>query len=120
MDKPLITDVLRHYGAVNVREDVRGWKKINCPFHDDSVASATYSVEANSFNCFGCGIKGDGYAIIMDRERIEFREAYAFAKETFAGSSGEVQPKSISGRKLPTGKRTDFKRRKPIFARGSR
>ncbi len=57
MDKPPITEVLKHYGAKNVREDVRGWRKICCPFHNDSIASATYSTEADAFNCFGCGIK---------------------------------------------------------------
>lgn len=119
MNKPPIVEVLKHYGAKNVRDNTRGWRKINCPFHSDSVASATYSVEANAFNCFGCGIKGDSYKIIMEREGVEFREAYLFAEEVFAGCSGEVQPKSISGRKLPTGKRTNPKGRKPIFARGS-
>lgn len=119
MDKPRITDVLIHYGARNIRDDVRGWKKINCPFHSDSVASATYSTEADAFNCFGCGIKGDSYKLIMEKEGLGFREAYLFAEEIFAGSSREVQPKSISGRKLPTGKRTHSKGRKPIFARGS-
>jgi DNA primase len=119
MDKPPITEVLKHYGAKNVREDVRGWRKICCPFHNDSIASATYSTEADAFNCFGCGIKGDSYKIIMEREGIGFREAYLFAEETFAGSSREVQPKSISGRRLPVAKRIDPKRRKPLFARGS-
>ena len=111
--------MLRHYGAKNVRDDVRGWKKINCPFHDDSVASATYSTEANAFNCFGCGIKGDGYKIIMEREGIGFREAYIFAEEKFTNGSGEIQPKSISGRKIPTGKRIKPQGRQPIFTRSS-
>lgn len=111
--------MLRHYGAKNVRDDVRGWKKINCPFHDDSVASATYSTEANAFNCFGCGIKGDGYKIIMEREGIGFREAYIFAEEKFTNGSGEIQPKSISGRKIPTGKRIKPQGRQPIFTRRS-
>ena len=119
MDGPNITEVLNYYGAKNVRNDVRGWKKVNCPFHDDSVASATYSTEANAFNCFGCGIKGDGYKIIMEREGVGFREAYIFAEEKFTRGSGEVQPKSISGRTIPTGKRFNSKGRQPIFIRRS-
>lgn len=119
MDKVNITEVLKYYGATNVSSEVRGWRKINCPFHDDSVASATYSTKANAFNCFGCGIKGDGYKVIMEREGIGFREAYIFAEENFTRSSGEVQPKSISGRTIPTGKRFNSKGRKPIFLRHS-
>lgn len=119
MDKPSIVEVLLYYGAKNLRKDVRGWKKFNCPFHNDSVASATYSIEANAFNCFGCGIKGDSYKVIMEREGIGFREAYLFAEEKFTRGNGEVQPKSISGRKIPTGKRTNSKGRQPIFIRRS-
>ena len=55
----------------------------------------------------------------MEREGIGFREAYLFAEEKFTGSSREVQPKSISGRRIPVAKGLDPKRRKPLFARGS-
>jgi DNA primase len=119
VEKLNIVEVLEYYGASNLNKEARGWKKVNCPFHDDSVASATYSTKANAFNCFGCGVKGDGYKIIMEREGIGFREAYLFAEEKFTRSSGEIQPKSISGRTIPTGKRFNSQGRKPIFLRRS-
>lgn len=119
MEKLNIVEVLLYYGAKNLKQDVRGWRKLNCPFHSDSVASATYSTKANAFNCFGCGVKGDGYKIVMEREGIGFREAYLFAEEKFTRSSGEIQPKSISGRTIPTGKGFNTKGRKPIFLRRS-
>jgi hypothetical protein len=55
----------------------------------------------------------------MEREGIGFREAYIFAEEKFTNGSGEIQPKSISGRKIPTGKRIKPQGRQPIFTRRS-
>jgi DNA primase len=119
MNRPNIGKILEHYGAKRVSYEFRGWRKINCPFHDDSVASGTYSIEANAFNCFGCGVKGDSYKIIMEKEGITFNEANTFAEENFGGGGQDLQPKSISGRRLPVQKRTNGSRRKPIFTRGS-
>ena len=88
-DKPNIAPILEHYGAqVPTRH---GWFSIKCPFHNDTHASASVSTDDNAFCCFACQIKGDGYAIIMTKEGVEFREAINIAKGIF-DARGEVLP----------------------------
>ena len=95
MEKHSILAVLEHYGGSIYRER-NGWQKLKCPFHDDSHASATVNIEENAFNCFGCGIKGDTYKIIMEKEGIEFREAVKVA-EGITGQSSSTLRKVHSG-----------------------
>ena len=33
-------------------------EKIICPFHTEKTPSFTYTVEADKFHCFGCGVSG--------------------------------------------------------------
>ena len=86
-DKPDIAVILEHYGA-RVPER-RGWFSMKCPFHDDSHASASATRDDNAFCCFACQYKGDGYAIIMQKEGVEFREAINIAQRIF-DQSGKV------------------------------
>ena len=88
-DKPSITAILEHYGAhVPTR---RGWFSMKCPFHDDSHASASANSDENAFCCFACQMKGDGYAIIMSKEGVQFSEAINIAKGIL-DARGEVLP----------------------------
>ena len=88
-DKPDITTILEYYGArVPTRS---GWAKLKCPFHDDSHASAAVNLKENIFKCHGCQYKGDAYAIIMQKEGVNFREAITLAKGIF-DQSGKVLP----------------------------
>ena len=88
-DKPDITTILEYYGAqVPTRS---GWAKLKCPFHDDSHASAAVYLKENIFKCHGCQYKGDAYAIIMQKEGVNFREAVTLAKRIF-DQSGKVLP----------------------------
>lgn len=97
-DKPDIAVILEYYGA-RVPER-RGWFGMKCPFHDDSHASASATRDDNAFCCFACQMKGDGYAIIMQKEGVEFREAINIAERIF-NQSGKVLPqRSTRGRGL--------------------
>lgn len=88
-EKPDISVILEHYGArVPTRH---GWFSMKCPFHDDRHNSASATRDDNAFCCFACQIKGDGYAIIMSREGVGFREAIDIAKRIF-DASGKVLP----------------------------
>ncbi len=88
-EKPDITTILEYYGArVPTRS---GWAKLKCPFHDDSHASAAVNLKENIFKCHGCQYKGDAYAIIMQKEGVNFREAITLAKGIF-DQSGKVLP----------------------------
>lgn len=35
-----------------------GWKAVECPFHDDTTASASFNEGKGKFRCHGCGISG--------------------------------------------------------------
>ena len=89
MEKPDISVILEHYGArVPTRH---GWFSMKCPFHEDRHNSASATRDENAFCCFACQIKGDGYAIIMAKEGVGFREAIDIAKRIF-DASGKVLP----------------------------
>ena len=49
--------------------------KALCPFHNEKTPSFTIYQEKNSFNCFGCGISGDIYSYVMEKYKIDFKEA---------------------------------------------
>jgi DNA primase len=87
-EKPAIDAILEHYGASSVPHR-NGWFSIKCPFHDDKHASATANRTENVFCCFACQTKGDGFAIIMQKEGVKFREAISIAQRILE-SRGEV------------------------------
>ena len=77
MDKPSIEEYLTYIGAA-VPAMGSGWRKMKCPFHDDSHASAAVNYDINAFICHGCGVKGDTYSLIMYKEGGDYREAIKF------------------------------------------
>lgn len=98
-DKPDIIQCLEHYG-VNFAAH-RGLK-ILCPFHSEAVPSAIANRERNYFTCFACGVKGDVYSLLMDREGMTFPEARAFAIEQgWLDDEGGGTAPTPSGPKAP-------------------
>ncbi len=51
--KITIIEVAKKYG-IEVKKNMA-----KCPFHNDKNPSLSLSLEKNTFNCFGCGEKGD-------------------------------------------------------------
>ncbi len=49
--------------------------KALCPFHNEKTPSFTINQDKNSFNCFGCGISGDVFSYVMEKYKIDFKEA---------------------------------------------
>ena len=49
--------------------------KALCPFHNEKTPSFTINQEKNTFNCFGCGISGDVFSYVMEKYKIDFKEA---------------------------------------------
>jgi DNA primase len=90
LEKPSIEEYLNYVGAATPAKG-SGWRKMKCPFHDDSHASAAVNYDKNAFVCHGCGIKGDTYSLIMDRERINYREAVQFAASVLTSGNTEVR-----------------------------
>lgn len=47
-----------------------------CPFHDERTPSFVVFPHTGTWRCFGaCGIGGDAFSFLMQRENLEFREA---------------------------------------------
>lgn len=99
-EKPDISLILEHFGASHVPTR-RGWFSMKCPFHDDSHASATANRDENVFCCFACQIKGDGFAIIMQREGVGFREAIDIAKRVLKSRGEVLRERNNGSRGLP-------------------
>ena len=96
--KHSIADYLRYIGAT-VPPEGSGWRKIKCPFHEDSHASAGINFDENRFKCHGCGVGGDVYDLIIQKEGGTYREAIKFAQTiSLAGDSPVRKPDTFSSR----------------------
>jgi hypothetical protein len=89
MEKPSIEEYL-HYLNADTPAIGSGWRKMRCCFHSDSHASAAVNYDKNVFVCHGCGVKGDVYALIMQKEGVNFREAKQFAEKVLTAGNTEV------------------------------
>lgn len=75
-----IEGVLDFYG-VEYDDAKSGNQKVLCPFHDDTVASASVNLDLGLFNCYGCPVAGDAIELLMDQEGLDFLEAKRRAEE---------------------------------------
>ena len=49
--------------------------KALCPFHKEKTPSFTVNQNKNTFNCFGCGVSGDIFSYVMEKYKVDFKEA---------------------------------------------
>ncbi len=56
--------------------------KACCPFHHEKTPSFFVSEQRQTFNCFGCGVKGDVVEFVKLYEHLDFKDAlrYVFDK----------------------------------------
>jgi DNA primase len=54
-----------------------------CPFHTEKTPSFTLDDEKQLFHCFGCGIGGDVFTLIMEKESLSFPEAVRYLAEKY-------------------------------------
>jgi DNA primase len=90
LEKPSIEEYLNYIGAA-VPSMGSGWRKMKCPFHSDSHASAAVNYDKNAFICHGCGVKGDVYSLIMYKEGGDYREALKFAASVLTTGNTEIR-----------------------------
>ncbi|WP_353962733.1 CHC2 zinc finger domain-containing protein [Kitasatospora purpeofusca] len=90
--KPSISDVLRHYYGIALRER-GGWQKILCPLHPEENPSASANTERQRWSCFVCDVSEDSYDVIQREEGIGFRKAQELAHTRFGGGGeGLLRP----------------------------
>ncbi|HSW35139.1 MAG TPA: DNA primase, partial [Candidatus Limnocylindrales bacterium] len=49
-----------------------------CPFHGEKTPSFTVSPDKQMFRCFGCGVSGNVFSLVMQLEKLTFPEAARF------------------------------------------
>jgi hypothetical protein len=118
MDKHSVADYLRHVGALLPAEG-HGWRKIKCPFHHDSNASAGINFEENRFKCHACGVGGDVYDLIMHREGGNYHEAVKFAETISLAGDSPVRKPNTFGNRLSGNPQSIGRRGATISFRGS-
>ena len=54
----------------------RGSKYVGlCPFHAEKTPSFTVDSDKQLYHCFGCGVGGDVFTLVMEKENLTFPEA---------------------------------------------
>lgn len=69
------TDIVDLVGSyVEMRRQGRNWVA-RCPFHDDRRPSLNVNAERQTWRCWVCNIGGDCFEWVMQKERVDFRDA---------------------------------------------
>ncbi len=75
-----IVDIASLYTTLNKR----GRKHMGlCPFHSEKDPSFTVDSDKQLFHCFGCGVGGDVFTLVMEKENMTFPEAMNYLAERY-------------------------------------
>jgi len=92
-----IVDIASQY--TNLKR--RGRKHIGlCPFHSEKQPSFTVDDEKQLFHCFGCGVGGDVFSLVMEKENLSFPEALRYLAEKYNLELPETRKTSPKQRNL--------------------
>jgi len=75
-----IVEIASQYTTLKRRG--RKWVGL-CPFHTEKTPSFTVDEEKQLYHCFGCGVGGDVFSLIMERENLTFPEALKSLAERY-------------------------------------
>lgn len=79
-----------------IKLERRGKNQVGlCPFHSEKTPSFTVSPDKQLYHCFGCGVSGNAFSLIMQMEKLTFPEAVRY----LAKRAGVTIPES---RRIPT------------------
>ncbi len=75
-----IIDIVSQYTTLRKR----GRRHVGlCPFHSEKDPSFTVDDEKQLFHCFGCGIGGDIFSLVMEKENLSFPEALKYLAQKY-------------------------------------
>jgi DNA primase len=75
-----IVEIASQYTTLKRRG--RKWVGL-CPFHTEKTPSFTVDEEKQLYHCFGCGVGGDIFSLVMERENLTFPEALKSLAERY-------------------------------------
>lgn len=79
-DRADILEIVSEYTSLKKRGD----NYIGlCPFHSEKTPSFNVDVEKKLFYCFGCGVGGNVFTFIMNKENLSFPEAVRYLADKF-------------------------------------
>lgn len=68
-------DIVEYIGrSVTLKKAGRNYSGL-CPFHSENSPSFNVSPDRGIFKCFGCGVSGDLFNFVMQRDGLSFNEA---------------------------------------------
>lgn len=79
-------DAIGQIDIANVAEALGMERKGNTKYfkcHDEKTPSAVIYPQTNSYCCFGCGLKGDGIAIVQQKQGFSYHEACEWLHNEF-------------------------------------
>jgi len=80
-DRHLLSDIIGRHTNLKTRG---AREKVGlCPFHNERTPSFEVNDDKGKYYCHGCGKGGDSLTFLMEREGMNFRQAY----ETLAGDT---------------------------------
>lgn len=88
------TDIVEYIGGF-VKLKKRGKNYLGlCPFHQEKTPSFNVSADRQMYHCFGCGVGGNVFTFVMERDKVSFIESVRL----FAERAGIDLPKYTSDR----------------------
>jgi DNA primase len=75
-----IVEIASQYTTLKRRG--RKWVGL-CPFHNEKTPSFTVDEDKQLYHCFGCGVGGDIFSLLMERENLTFPEALKSLAERY-------------------------------------
>jgi DNA primase len=92
-----IVDIASQYTTLKRR----GRKHVGlCPFHSEKQPSFTVDDEKQLFHCFGCGVGGDVFSLVMEKENLSFPETLRYLAEKYNIELPETRKSSPKQRNL--------------------
>jgi len=89
-DRIDIVDIVSRYVTLSkTGQNLKGL----CPFHSEKTPSFSVSPTRQMFYCFGCGVGGDAFTFLMNREGLGFMEVVS----ELAQQAGVSIPKPSKG-----------------------
>lgn len=75
-----IVEIASQYTSLRAR----GRKHVGlCPFHNEKTPSFTVDADKQLYHCFGCGVGGDVFSLVMEKENLTFPEALRALAERY-------------------------------------